>query len=328
MAVQPQSVAQPVGELRAVAGVFDHGAGRAVDFLHLHAGADHALGLFIGGAHRIVHLLLFRACALPEDRAGHVAPVPRGGDEDIQHNAVARGDHGAVGRVVRVGTVGAEGADQPLPAGGPAGLVPAFDVSGGLLLGHPLVQEGDGLLHHGVIDAGSLPQGGDLLPVLAHTAQVHRRGTGYGLNVRALFHQCQQVAAGPPLVNSQLAGAHGAGDVGNGIINIVVDHQGKGRGRVRQAEQVVSEQDGAAVQIQIKGQLALHGADPYTGQIVNGRGIGDQNLGQALLFHFLPHPGGAVSVQCNHRRKFLPFQGLIQKSKTEKGLLFRKNMIR
>ena len=38
--------------------------------------------------------------------------------------------------------------------------------------------------------------------------------------------------------------------------------------------------------------------------------------------------GGAVSVQCNHRRIFLPFQGLIQKSKTEKGLLFRNNMIK
>lgn len=105
-------VAEPVGEVSAVAGLRDEVAGGFVQLTERHAGPDEGLGGFVGAADKVMDRRVLVRDGAAEVGAGHVGAVAVLLAADVEHNAVAGLQAGVVGRMVRVGRVRAEGDDR------------------------------------------------------------------------------------------------------------------------------------------------------------------------------------------------------------------------
>ena len=201
MAFQADAVAQPVGEVGAVAALLDDPPGRPVDVPQRHAGAHRVDARLVGGFHQGVNPPFLLARLLKIDGAGHVAPIPPDGGENVENHAVAGLDHVVSGGVVRVGGVGAE-ADQLRPVGHvrPILQVCPIDQGGQLGLHRPVGQGADGGFHHDIVDFGGPAQGVPLRLVLVAPRRVDGAGTQHRPDVGAVFHDADKELTGPEFV--------------------------------------------------------------------------------------------------------------------------------
>ena len=82
----------------------------------------------------------------------------------------------------------------------------------------------------------------------------------------------------------QLALLYGFGQEGDGVLGIVKFHKIDALAAIQRKE-AVGIQCSIAVAVQVKRQHALAGIDPVAGEIINGRGAGDQDLIQSTGIH-------------------------------------------
>ena len=290
---------QPVVEVFAVARLKNHIAGGGVQLAHLYAGAHQPLGGLVGAAHQLVDLALLCGGLGGEKGAGHVAAIVVVDAAHIQKHHLAGLQRPVGVLVVGVGGIIGKG-DDGLKAGAAAsvGLVDGQDLFGQLPLGDAGADGGGKLGHAGVVDGAGLDHGFLLGRVLDGADHVAADAAHPVLPRHRQLLQAQQKAGGPVLVHAQrLFHVQIGRQQGGGVVGVVkIDHR---QAHVRRAEQPVDKQPHAAVGRKQQAVHPLAGVQPQAGQVKDGGGVADQQLGQAVGRHFVPHPlqaglGGVV----------------------------------
>lgn len=176
--------------------------------------------------------------------AGHVAPIPADGGENIEHHAIAGLDDSAVGGVMGIGGVCAE-ADKL----GPFFVRAVFPVSpvdkrGKLRLGASVPQGGDGGFHHPVVDAGGGAQSLPLGLVFIPPGGVKGGGALHRTDIGPFFHQGDKEFTGPEFIDAKPSGADGCRQIRHRIAAVRVAGDREIRRRFH-AENCVAEQGGS-----------------------------------------------------------------------------------
>ena len=147
-----------------------------------------------------------------------------------------------------------------------------------------LTQAGNETLHHRVIDPGGDPHFFLLFRRLDGTDPVNDGGRIDAPAVKQLLEP-QQEPGRPILIDGGGFSRRQAGcQDGDSVLGVVI--VGNGRAQLPGlAEQVVDEETVGSVGPQKQRQHPLPGLDPGAGEIKDHRRIGNNQLGNALLFH-------------------------------------------
>lgn len=152
-------------------------------------------------------------------------------------------------------------------------------------LGIALIHQRNQLFHDGIIQQGGLSHQCLLLSVLHLTDAVHDGGAVHIAAAHPQFLQSQEESGGPIFVDANgCFGVHEAGEQLHAVLHIVVigDVHAK---VLLLPEEVIHQQVMLPKQGQIEHQQPLAGMNPRSGEVEDGGGVGDDELGNALRLH-------------------------------------------
>ena len=275
---------QPVREVLAPARVLDDRPCGMVYLGKRDARTHELLCGLVGCAHGLVHAALVLGGLGGEERARHVGAVGALLAAHVEEDGVSRTQHRVVGRVVRVGGVGAKahdrregmvlGAERAVLREEPLGDARLGHARDSLLHepGHrPVVGGGRGA--HEVLLAGVLHRAG----VVDGSGPEHERAR------RPRGHERHEPAGGEVLVHAERGVVTDDGrDERHGVVGVREDDHVLAVG-VGVGEEAVAEEHRSASRGEEQGEEALVRLGVVAGEPEDGQGVGDDDLLEAHL---------------------------------------------